>query len=68
MHAASELTVSKQKQQEGLSGPDRVQSTDQMGTKTGSLVRLVQVLHVHSIPPTKLYTQPDPQTSPDEFA
>jgi hypothetical protein len=67
VHAASELTaaVAAAVAAERPSGLDRVQWTDRMGTRTGSLARFVQVLLVLSIPPTG--TQPDSQTSPEEF-
>jgi len=45
----AELTVAVAA--EWPSGLDRVQWTDRMGTRTGSLARFVQVLSVHSITP-----------------
>lgn len=53
MHAASELTAVAVAAvaTERPSGLDRVQWTDRMGTRTGSLARFVQVLLVLSIPP-----------------
>lgn len=52
MHAASELTAAVAAvAAERPSGLDRVQWTDRMGTRTGSLARFVQVLLVLSIPP-----------------
>ena len=48
MHAASELTATAAVPvaAERPSGLDRVQWTDRMGTRTGSLARFVQVLLV----------------------
>jgi len=52
VHAASELTAAAAGEAaERPSGLDRVQWTDRMGTRTGSLARYVQVLLVLSIPP-----------------